>query len=131
MWRRGELTDCSFSLIVHSRSFLHAMIDWRRREDLNQEENGRLKCSRREYRFFFIRSKTEYVSGPDRIGTETIKGHFHGPTVSVRSGPVDRTSVGLCGTLGTKTKKFSACPSERKIADGGQIATNTFPTGVP
>ena len=27
-------------------------------------------------RFFFIRSKTEDVSGPDRIGTETVKRPF-------------------------------------------------------
>ena len=37
------LIDCSFSMIVHARSFLHAMIDRRRREDLNQEEKGRAK----------------------------------------------------------------------------------------
>ena len=32
-------------------------------------------------------------------GPRPSKAHFHGPTVSVRSGPVDRTLVGLCGTL--------------------------------
>ena len=51
----GELIDCYFSLVVHAcsflhaHSFLHAMIDRRRREDLNQEEMGRPKGERSEY----------------------------------------------------------------------------------
>ena len=44
----------------------------RRREDLNHEDN---KMARPEF-FLFIRSRTECVSGPDRIGTETVKGPF-------------------------------------------------------
>ena len=97
MWRRGELTDCSFSLIVHARSFLHAMINWRRREDINQEEKGRPKCQEENIDFFSFGPRPNM--SVDRTESDRDRQWPIFMDRRSRSGPVDRTSVGLCGTL--------------------------------
>ena len=49
--------------------------------------------------FFFIRSRTESVSGTGPNGDRDCQRPIFMDRWS-RSGPVDRSSVGVCGTLG-------------------------------